>query len=140
MSTLSRMKQSFMPGRSRNRCGERINKSSENGARTTSLILAACSGGRPLWGMMTSRSTSESRVGRPWAWEPADRKLSDEMQSYWANFAKTGNPNGAALPHWPGFGEGSQVMYLGAESHAGPTTHREPGETLDAYLERLATP
>jgi hypothetical protein len=31
-------------------------------------------------------------------------------------------------------------MYLGAESHAGPTTHREPGETLDAYLERLATP
>ena len=38
------------------------------------------------------------RAGRPW--EDADRKLSDAMISYWANFAATGNPNGKGLEKW----------------------------------------
>jgi para-nitrobenzyl esterase len=32
---------------------------------------------------------------------PADRRLSSEMQRYWANFASTGNPNGTGLAAWP---------------------------------------
>ncbi|WP_415500658.1 carboxylesterase/lipase family protein [Asticcacaulis taihuensis] len=32
---------------------------------------------------------------------PADAKIADQTNSYWANFAKTGNPNGEGLPHWP---------------------------------------
>jgi len=32
---------------------------------------------------------------------PADRALSDQVMAYWTNFAKTGNPNGGALPNWP---------------------------------------
>jgi para-nitrobenzyl esterase len=33
--------------------------------------------------------------------EPNLVKLSQQMQTYWTNFAKSGDPNGAALPNWP---------------------------------------
>jgi len=32
-----------------------------------------------------------------------DRRISQEMQEYWTNFAKTGNPNVGNLPRWPDF-------------------------------------
>jgi para-nitrobenzyl esterase len=30
-----------------------------------------------------------------------DRKISEQAQAYWANFARTGNPNFEGLPVWP---------------------------------------
>ena len=32
-----------------------------------------------------------------------DTQVSEAMQQYWTNFAKTGNPNGGMLPMWPKF-------------------------------------
>jgi para-nitrobenzyl esterase len=41
-------------------------------------------------------------------------KLADTMSSYWANFARTGDPNGKGLPEWPRFRDmNSRVMVLG---------------------------
>jgi para-nitrobenzyl esterase len=36
-------------------------------------------------------------------YDSADASVSDQMQQYWTNFAKGGNPNGGSLPHWSKF-------------------------------------
>lgn len=41
-----------------------------------------------------------------------DFKISDFVQRYWTNFAKTGNPNGASLPHWPEFGNSQNYISI----------------------------
>ena len=38
-----------------------------------------------------------------YAWTTDDYKVSRVMQEYFANFIKTGNPNGPDLPNWPTF-------------------------------------
>lgn len=38
---------------------------------------------------------------KDYAWTPDDHKVSQTMQDYFANFIKTGDPNGENLPKWP---------------------------------------
>ena len=36
-------------------------------------------------------------------YDSTDASVSDQMQQYWTDFAKSGNPDGGSLPHWPKF-------------------------------------
>ncbi len=62
-----------------------------------------------------------------------DKKLEDEMSSYWVNFATTGDPNGKALPKWPAFSaKAEQAMRLGETVEPIPAPHKEALDFLDA--------
>src|ERR1700733_6668219 len=64
----------------------------------------------------------------------ADRAVSEEMSSYWVNFAKTGDPNGSGLPHWPAFkAADAEVMNLNDLSKAIPVPNVEKLQVLDGY-------
>jgi para-nitrobenzyl esterase len=67
-------------------------------------------------------------------WEPGDRKLSDSMTTYWANFARTGDPNGSGLPRWSRYDQTGRVLHLDETIREQPDTLRARYETLDAYI------
>ena len=48
-----------------------------------------------------------------------DFKLADRMETYWTNFARSGDPNGAGLPQWPRLDAASQrYMEFGLDGRA----------------------
>jgi para-nitrobenzyl esterase len=73
-----------------------------------------------------------------YAWTPDDHKVSETMQAYFANFVKTGNPNGGKLPPWPAItgGKDVQVMHLDVESRAERDTTRERYLFLDRFYSK----
>lgn len=61
-----------------------------------------------------------------WRWLPftdADFRLSAEVETYWTNFAKTGNPNSPGVPAWPVWKTGSEG-YLEFSPRAAPIAQK----------------
>ena len=46
---------------------------------------------------------------------PAETLLSERMSDYWANFAKTGDPNGPGVPAWPRYDDSEPSLLLDDE-------------------------
>jgi para-nitrobenzyl esterase len=67
-------------------------------------------------------------------WTEDDRRLSDQMMTYWSNFARTGDPNGDDLPTWPRYEPepGGLVMHLDVTTEAKVNATRPRYEALDA--------
>jgi para-nitrobenzyl esterase len=76
---------------------------------------------------------TQASIDRPWS--ARDRALSEQMQQYWTNFAKTGNPNGEGLPQWPRYGaSGQEVMELGDATRPIAVLDPQRKTLFDAYL------
>lgn len=73
-------------------------------------------------------------TNKVFAWTPDDHKVSETMQGYFANFVKTGNPNGTGLPQWPvaSTGPNAQIMRIDVESRAVADTTRDRYLFLDS--------
>ena len=65
-----------------------------------------------------------------------DQKLSEQVQAYWANFAHTGDPNGAGLPAWPKFTVKSQD-YLAFTDDGAVAKSGMRREFCEVYIEDL---
>jgi para-nitrobenzyl esterase len=68
------------------------------------------------------------------AWNMDDFFVSETLQHYFANFIKTGNPNGPGLPKWPANGPHKpvEVMHIDVRSWAGPEEHPDRFTVLDS--------
>lgn len=74
-------------------------------------------------------------VNNIYEWEEADYRVSEVMMGYFANFIKTGDPNGEGLPSWPAASDDrdddSMMMRIEVDSRAVPAAHRERYLVLD---------
>ena len=73
---------------------------------------------------------------------PQEAKVSELMQQYWVNFAKTGgNPNGEGLPLWPVFEEGKPtVMQFNNGTSLITTPNIERIQFIDDFMQYVRTP
>ena len=68
-----------------------------------------------------------------YAWTEDDFQVSRTMEGYFANFIKTGDPNGSMLPHWPAANSDKSVpvIHIDVVTRAEPEKYRERYEFLD---------
>jgi len=68
------------------------------------------------------------------AWTDVDRKLAEQVSSYWVNFATTGDPNGKDLPKWDAYQTKDDRALLIADVPAmAPVPHKPALDFLDTF-------
>ena len=69
-------------------------------------------------------------------WQAEDRTLSNEMMTYWTNFARSSDPNGEGLASWPRYarGAGRKVLHLDTVVRAESDPRQPRYEVLDSWL------
>ena len=71
--------------------------------------------------------------GRPF--QGGDKAVSDAMNRYWANFVKTGDPNGDGLDNWPIYKDGEKtVMFFKNGTALIETPNKAQLELMDEYF------
>jgi len=75
-----------------------------------------------------------SFVQRPW--QPVDYELANTMSSYWANFVKTGNPNGNNLPRWEAYHSTDKKIMMLAEKPA--SAPMKDSDMLDFLFKKMS--
>ena len=68
-------------------------------------------------------------------WTDGDRAVAELVQSYWVNFARTGDPNGGGLPAWqPYRGDGPVLWFGNGTARPGEVPANDRLRALDAIL------
>lgn len=70
-----------------------------------------------------------------YAWTPDNYKVSALMENYFANFIKTGNPNGKGLPKWAPNTNGSKVKFMNIDVNTKLEAENDRGRYL--FLDKL---
>ncbi len=79
--------------------------------------------------------TVEARYAKDLA--PQDKATAEAANTYWVNFAKTGNPNGKGLPEWPAYdAKTDQLMDFTPD---GPVAKPDPWKERLDLVEGIAT-
>ena len=70
----------------------------------------------------------------PYATDENDKVQAQYAVSYWTNFAKNGDPNGAGLPTWPRYSSASdQLLDFTNDGPVGKTSpHKERWDAIEA--------
>jgi para-nitrobenzyl esterase len=80
-------------------------------------------------------NTLNARWGPPAEPTATEKELARVMNAYWANFAKTGNPNGAGLPTWQMYNNQNQDM-LDVELDGKTISKPDPRKTRFDVIEK----
>ncbi len=87
--------------------------------------------------MYSARFRSAGRGGSPSKYDATDAAVSGQMQQYWTNFAKTGNPNGGSLPQWPKFDPAARA-YMDLTANGPVAREGLRREACDLFIENIA--
>lgn len=69
------------------------------------------------------------------SYDASDYELRKIMMSYWANFARNGNPNASGLPEWEPFNKNKKLLEFGNKLSMIEDVHNEMYKLIDTLYE-----